>query len=132
MKMKNNLKLSNFFQCPHHNTGYCKFRDQCRYQHFFTICSKSVCRDNKCQHRHPKTCRNGENCRFHVLKACAYKHSIETVLQRKEKKNISVIESLQKKIKSLYEEISQLKNIVMIKEEQIKKISKIYLKWKTK
>ena len=85
MMMKNDLKLSNFVQCPHHNKGYCKFRDQCRYQLFFTICSKSVCRDNKCQKRHPKTCRNGEKCRFHVLKVCAYKHSIESVSEKKEK-----------------------------------------------
>ena len=106
--MKNDLELSNFFQCPHHNTGYCKFHDQCRYEHFFT--RKSVCRENKCQNRHPKTCKNGEKCRFHVLKACAYKHSIET----------EVIESLQKEIESLCEEISQLKNIVRIKEDQSK------------
>ena len=117
--MDNNLQLTNFVQCAHHNTGYCKFRDQCRYQHFFTICSKSVCRDVKCQKRHPKTCRNGEACRFHALKACAYNHSNETVLKMKEQNTNPEIESLQKEIKILRDNISQLKNKVRIKEEQL-------------
>ena len=126
--MENDSKLLNFVQCPHHNTGYCKFRDQCRYQHFFTICSKNVCRDKNCQKGHSKTCRNGNSCSFHVLNACAYKHSIET-FQRKENEDNSVIESFQKEIESLCDEISQLKNTVMQKEEplkdQIKYVSKM-------
>ena len=115
VRMENNLQLTNFVQCSHHNTWYCKFRDQCRYQHFSTVCNKSVCKDKKCQNRHPKTCRNGESCRFHALKACAYNHSIETVIQRKESKNIPEIESLQKEIKSLQDNILQLKNLVQNK-----------------
>ena len=117
--MENDSKLSNFVQCPHHNTGYCKFCDQCRYQHFFTICSQNVCRDKNCQKGHSKTCRNGNSCSFHVLNACAYKHSIET-FKTKENEDNSVVESLQKEIESLRDEISQLKNIVMLKEEQFK------------
>ena len=75
--------------------------------------------DKNCHKRYPETCRNGDSCRFHVLQACAYKHSIET-LKRKESKDNSVIECLQKDIDSLRNEISQLKNIVMLKEAQIK------------
>ena len=117
--MDNSLQLTKFGQCPHHNTGYCKFRDQCRYQHFFTICSKSVCRDMKCYNRHPKTCRNGEACRFHAFKACAYKHSNATIVERKEKKNDQEIESLKKDIEVLSDDISQLNNKIRRKEEQL-------------
>ena len=129
--MDNNLQLTNFFQCPHHNKGYCKFCDQCRYPHLFTICSKSVCRDQNCQSRHPKVCRYGEACKFEVLKACAYKHS-ETELERKEQKDNLEIESLKKEIEILRGDISELKNKVRKKEEKLEEKFKYISKMEKK
>ena len=67
-------KNTNYFHCPFNNTGFCKFRQECRYQHFYSICEKHVCRDENCPKRHPKSCRNKENCKFWFRGACAYKH----------------------------------------------------------
>ena len=131
MRMDNNLQLTNFFQCSHHNKGYCKFRDQCRYPHFFTICSKSVCRDINCQNRHPRICRYGEACKFEVLKACAYKLS-ETVLERKEEKDNLEIESLKKENEILRGLISELKNKVRKKEEKLEEKFKYISKMEKK
>ena len=62
-------------QCYHNNKGFCKFRDQCHYQHYRETCQTSICRDKKCCTRHPKICRNGDKCKFLKLKKCAYRHS---------------------------------------------------------
>ena len=67
-------KKTRYFQCPHNNTGYCKFRDHCIYQHFYNICSNTLCKNYECQNRHPKTCRFGESCKFKSKNSCAYKH----------------------------------------------------------
>ena len=65
MKIGSKLtKKTRYFQCPHNNAGYCKFSDHCIYQHFYNICSKTVCKNYECQNRHPKTCRFGESCKF--------------------------------------------------------------------
>ena len=134
--MERNLRHTNkseTTQCPHNNTGYCKFNDHCIYQHYYSICDKSICRDNECKKRHPKTCRNGESCKFRIRNSCAYKH--ESCNQSKNKE-ISVftdkIESIEKEVKSLHTEISMLKTAVKLKEGQLKEKSVDILEMKKK
>ena len=42
---KEGFEERNNFQCYHNNLGYCRFREKCRYQHYFDVCSKSICRE---------------------------------------------------------------------------------------
>ena len=79
--MEKNLKLTktsdsdlNLLQCQHNNKGYCKFGLQCRYQHYNEICEKKICRTKECPARHPKACKNAQNCKFRENNCCAYRH----------------------------------------------------------
>ena len=65
MMMEGDCRLTsrNLFQCQHNNRGYCKFGNKCRYMHFTKTCTKKACKQKECPFRHPKPCRNGENCK---------------------------------------------------------------------
>ena len=53
------------------------FGDKCRYRHFTKTCTKKACKQKECPFRHPKLCRNGENCKFLKKNGCHYKHDPE-------------------------------------------------------
>ena len=109
-------KKRGIYQCPHHNTGFCRFREECRYPHYYTICKKTICRNEKCQNRHPKSCRSKENCNFFQRNVCAYKHDIDV-------RPSDQYEALQDKVKSLNDEISKLKEELKIKQNEIQEKS---------
>ena len=57
--------------CKHFQTGYCKFRKQCRNKHIVEMCQTEHCASESCIKRHPKVCRYfstfckfGDNCRY--------------------------------------------------------------------
>ena len=107
--------------CLHNNTGYCKFNDRCRYKHYNTICEKRICRDIECKMRHPRTCKNGKNCKFNTHNACAYKHEIDNLTDNEETKKLNdKIETIEKEVNSLKAEIFQLKDVVKMKESQLR------------
>ena len=110
-------------QCPHNNTGYCKFNDHCKYQHYNTICEKRICRDIQCRKRHPRTCRYGENCKFNIHSACAYMHNIHNKFNEETKKLTEKIETIEEQVKSLNAEIFQLKDTVKMKDSKLKENS---------
>ena len=121
--MEKNPKLTkisapdlNLFQCQHNNKGYCKFGLQCRYQHYNKICEKKICKLKECQARHPKACKNAQNCKFLNNNCCAYRH--DDVDKEKEKLNNKFKESLEE-IKILQAEIHKLKDRVKQKEEEL-------------
>ena len=128
MMMKENSKLTknvygdkNIFQCYYNNVGFCKFSDQCRYQHFEKVCSKSVCKDIECKFRHPKSCRFGDNCKFFKLKCCVYSHKHSKVsISNKDRDLINEkAENLEKAVKELQQEISDLKKDITDKEQKL-------------
>ena len=122
MMMKIDSKLTNPFQCTYNNTGFCKFREHCKYQHYYSICSKTVCRDHQCQNRHPKTCRFGGDCKFLLRNTCAYKHNNQIKSSNNEINIIgNQITTLESEIKSLETEVSKLKSIVQMKEKELEK-----------
>ena len=109
-------------KCRFYNTGYCKYQEKCRYLHPKEICSRK-CNKNKCNKRHPKTCRYGEQCKR--TDSCAYKHSVHS----KEAQSISEIEELKKEIEKLKEEnkeilekISDLKREIENKDKTIESL----------
>ena len=59
-------------KCKYFNTGFCKFKSECKFQHTETVCLQNNCKDKKCPHRHPEPCRFGEFCRRRT--SCYYKH----------------------------------------------------------
>ena len=87
--------------CKHHQTGYCKYGNQCHKHHNDKICNDRVCRDQNCTARHPKTCKffaRKNQCKLN--EKCAYSHH-----KVKDKK---WIQNLENEIKILKEEIVKL------------------------
>ena len=95
----------NLFQCYHNNRGYCTFRDKCRYKHFKEICSKTICREQECEKRHPVICRYRDDCKFNRTNNCAFKH-INT------EKNVASLD-FENKLESFSEEIESLKREIV-------------------
>ena len=61
--------------CKYHQTGFCKYRDDCKNTHVNTTCEDRSCAVKNCLKRHPKECKKYKStngCRFN--KECAYKH----------------------------------------------------------
>ena len=113
----------NNFQCHHNNLGYCRFREKCRYKHYFDVCSKSICRDKRCPYRHPRTCKYGDLCRFQIRKVCLYNHrnnnvNEDSLLEKGE------AEKLVKQVKELETEISDLKITIEKKEQRLSEVDK--------
>ena len=111
----------NLFQCSHNNRGFCKFRQECRYQHFHELCSKTICKDRECRFRHPKNCKNGDNCKFNKKKICAYRHNAQN--SEEVLKNVNLIKKIkaaEDEIEMLKAEICELRVNVKMKETQLK------------
>ena len=95
----------NSFQCYHNNTGYCKFGNRCKFQHYYALCPKQVCREISCKFRHPKSCKFAENCKFFKKSLCVYKHvDKEKDIDDHKNKEIKDLESEVKRLKSEFEE----------------------------
>ena len=113
--------IENSFQCYHNNTGYCKFGDQCRFQHYYELCTKKICRERQCKFRHPKSCKFGGNCKFLQRKMCVYKH----IEKSNEEVDISngIMKDLETKVDKLKAEIKELQSCILSKEKEIHRMS---------
>ena len=106
----------NLFQCQHNNKGYCKFGLPCHYQHYTIICEKKICRLKECQARHPKACKNVQNCKFHKNNCCAYRHDDDD----KEKETLNdKFKATLEEVKILQGEIHNLKFVIKGKENEL-------------
>ena len=120
MMMEKNLKLTktsesdlNLFQFKHNNKGPCKFGLQCRYQHYN---EKKISRTKECQARHPKACKNAQNCKFHKNNCCAYRHDDDD----KEKETLNdKFKATLEEVKILQGEIHNLKFRIKGKENEL-------------
>lgn len=87
--------------CKHNQTGFCKFRQDCKKYHVNEICPNiEICKDTKCTLRHPKTCQTFEvlgKCKF---ANCAYRHLSNSTNQK--------VECLEKVVEELMVEIVKL------------------------
>ena len=88
--------------CKHHQTGYCKYREQCKKYHSSNICKESVCRDLNCWKRHPRSCKyftfHGK-CKY---TNCAYAHN-----KSEKHRQIDILET---EVKELKHKIAELSN----------------------
>ena len=122
-KLTNEMeKQKDHFQCYYHNRGYCKFGNQCHYQHYSESCPKTICLDKQCMFRHPKMCRNSINCKFFKRQTCMYRHH---PLNELKPKNVlsNNIKMLEEEVKRLEREIENLKLDLKTKEDIIAKES---------
>ena len=91
---------------------YCKYSDKCRKQHIKENCENQKCEVEKCQKRHPKTCRyyqEYERCKFGEY--CFYKHV-------QKESNQEIVKELEK----VKDQIRMIENMLQKKDEEIKKI----------
>ena len=72
--LRNKLfEMSTTNLCTNYKFGFCKYAERCRKRHVEAKCQNSECDGNKCERRHPhsckfflefKRCKFGEYCRF--------------------------------------------------------------------
>ena len=68
--------------CKFYKYGFCRFRDQCRYNHVHEMCNNKDCLLYSCHKRHPRLCKfhsANSYCKFGSL--CQFKHGDENQLQ---------------------------------------------------
>ena len=78
MTQKDSDFRNNFEKCLYNNTGFCKFRTECRKQHLENVCQIENC-DRKCLNRHPKPCKHKHKCKFLAKNICAFSHVDDTL-----------------------------------------------------
>lgn len=111
---------TNHFHCHFNNRGYCRYRDQCHFQHFSEICPKRVCRIKECEFRHPKPCRNKEKCKFFKLAKCVYKHEDDTKDDKAGQEGIrNKLKEYEIEVEKLKADVLELKQIVEAKEKEL-------------
>ena len=94
--------------CKFYNTGYCKFTENCKFDHPKNKCTESPCKNKLCRKRHPKQCRYKDKCRRQI--SCAFNHD----------EQINVHNVTDSDLKHLKEEIEKLKKQNNELEDKIK------------
>ena len=131
---------NNIQKCSFNDTGYCKFKEECRKEHSKKVCGDKKC-DRKCDKRHPKKCDFKERCKFYKKNCCAFSHEANahddekvktlenTVSELKvaiEKNKSEANNHTNDKVKSLELTVSKLKEaIAKDKVEESKTIKKL-------
>ena len=95
-------KTKVYKRCKFYNTGFCRNRDNCLFQHAENICQEHLetgkCdRFRTCLHRHPRECRyfsGDQNC-FHG-NSCAYLHSEVVISEESSDNKVVSIDSAKK------------------------------------
>jgi DNA repair exonuclease SbcCD ATPase subunit len=116
-------------KCFHNDFGYCKFSENCRFDHPAQVCRERSCQNKTCPKRHPKPCRSYflmKQCRFG--NECKYEHTFDCevcenlkYLINKESENIE--EKMKKKdeaIAKMADEILNLKKDNKYLEKELK------------
>ena len=120
--------------CKFHNTGFCKFKDQCHFRHVHDVCLDRSCPRRSCSARHPKRCRYFLKKRCKFGDDCAYSHdvheadddeidSLKRLLKELEQGNIKLKKSNDLKASELEQVI--IKHFATIEElNELRKINK--------
>ena len=107
-------------KCTYFNTGYCKYKEKCKYIHPKEECTEN-CKIKSCMKRHVKICKFITDCRHN--EKCAYKH-----LTHKIKNNTDD----EDKLASLEKTIKELLDYKISSEAKIKSLEKEVKSLKTK
>jgi hypothetical protein len=99
--------------CKYHNSGHCKFGENCRHYHTKYTCSNIQCDEPSCTNRHPKPCnyflRFGA-CKFGSK--CSYRHNTNT--------SDDEFKTLQSEITNIKETLKDVLSALKDKENKIK------------
>ena len=120
------VNQKNFFQtkmfekttkCTYFNTGYCKYKEGCKYIH-----PKEECKDNcnikSCMKRHVKICKFITDCRH--KEKCAYKHILDTNIKNMDGKDKLAL--LEKTVKELLEYKTKSEAKINSLEQEVKSL----------
>ena len=89
-------------RCRFQNSGFCKFRENCRARHVTTKCPViNSCSNKNCDHRHPRKGRNGVKCRF--KSDCSYDHDTELSVEVNTAELTNKVAILNNKVKELFQ-----------------------------
>ena len=109
-------------KCLYNDSWFCKFRSECKNQHFQQVCQTQNC-DRKCLNRHPKSCKFKEKCKFLKKNICAFSHS-EIAQDDKVHVQIKELEDIVKKQKlDIERRVKSLEDKIDIEKKNSEKIS---------
>jgi len=99
--------------CKFQNSGYCKYKENCKFKHVKEKC-EGKCERKTCQKRHQKFCKFGSRCRR--PNTCEFKHEV-TLDELGLKADIKNLETT---IKELVEENKKIKTKMVDLETELK------------
>ena len=103
--------------CKFYNSGYCKFKGDCKNTHPKLNCALIECKNKRCCKRHPKKCRYGDNCRR--KSSCLYKHDLSSTPLPNKMVESSEVVKLKLEVEKLKEENKQkLHDIKVLADEE--------------
>ena len=107
--------------CKHHENGYCRFKEECRFFHLKEVCESDQCDLNVCLKRHPIFCKffKRKKCKFGDL--CLFKHKNTQIKHRHESDEMR---ELKRKLELQEETIENLKKGNKQKDSEILSKSK--------
>ena len=108
--------------CNHNQSGYCKYKLNCKKQHENELCPEEQnCNSKECLLRYPKTCkyffREGV-CRFG--NGCSYTHK---KVSNQDPKIKDMIEKHENEINAIKDEMNKLKEIISLMGNKIAEIN---------
>ena len=99
-------------RCVFNNSGYCRYKEGCRNQHFQNVCQLPDC-DQTCPNRHPKQCKFERRCKFLAKEICAFSHVAEDGTETANKDKIKELEMSYSKLEAISEEkIKTLESVI--------------------
>ena len=114
----------NQFHCYHNNTGFCKYGEECHYQHYHELCGRTICKQEKCKYRHPKSCKFAGKCQFYIQKRCVYRHDLPNQKDSIEIESMTKeVQVFKEQVEKLKVEIADLKNDIQIREKELEENS---------
>ena len=106
--------------CKYNQTGFCKYRQQCKRQHIPDICTTFPCTNNMCYLRHPRICKYYSefgSCQFGD--GCLYLHRSRFLTLEND---MSILKSEIQELKRKNTELENLMN--KLNREELQKLGK--------
>ena len=116
-------------KCSFNNFGFCKFEEECRFEHPIEVCRVTSCQTRNCLKRHPKACRNhflkkhcrfGKNCKYDHFFDCESCENLKYMIQKEEQLADKRLKEKDEAIALMASEIQNLKKDKVILEKKVK------------
>ena len=70
-------------KCRYYNTGYCKYKQKCKFIHSNETCKNQQCDGKGCSKRHPKACKWNEREGVVIVINSVTMHMVQKLLKMK-------------------------------------------------